>query len=128
MPLAGSNPVTFNGGHPIGDFPLVIQQLYPLDDLRRARAGHYTEPTVAAGAADTDADAVGDTGAALSRRRIQGPKSRSDVESPGKRVFGADSRDDIYAGSGRTAAGDSGTGARTASRVATRHGRDPLHD
>ncbi|MGO8746620.1 MAG: TadE/TadG family type IV pilus assembly protein [Thermoguttaceae bacterium] len=30
MPLAGSNPVTFNGGHPIGDFPLVIQQLYPL--------------------------------------------------------------------------------------------------
>jgi hypothetical protein len=26
----GSNPMTFNGGHPIGDFPLVIQQLLPL--------------------------------------------------------------------------------------------------
>jgi len=27
---AGSNPITFNGGHPIGDFPLVNQQLIPL--------------------------------------------------------------------------------------------------
>ena len=27
---AGSNPITFNGGHPIGDFPLVNQQLLPL--------------------------------------------------------------------------------------------------
>ncbi len=27
---AGSNPITFNGGHPIGDFPLVNQQLYPI--------------------------------------------------------------------------------------------------
>ena len=27
---AGSNPMTFNGGHPIGDFPLVNQQLLPL--------------------------------------------------------------------------------------------------
>ncbi len=26
----GSDPVTFNGGHPIGDFPLVNQQLLPL--------------------------------------------------------------------------------------------------
>ena len=27
---AGSSPMTFNGGHPIGDFPLVIQQIFPL--------------------------------------------------------------------------------------------------
>ncbi len=27
---ANSNPITFNGGHPIGDFPLVNQQLVPL--------------------------------------------------------------------------------------------------
>ena len=27
---AGSDPVTFNGGHPIGDFPLATQQLLPV--------------------------------------------------------------------------------------------------
>ena len=41
----GPSPMTFNGGHPIGDFPLVIQQLMPIMIYNQISAWHTTGGT-----------------------------------------------------------------------------------